>query len=64
MLQEYDTVRLTKPIEGKSIPVGTKGAVLIDYRSNPSAYEVEFIADGGDSLGLVTLTGDYLQKAE
>lgn len=61
MLQEYDTVRLIKPIAGKSIPVGAKGAILIDYGSKPPAYEIEFVSEGGETLGLVTLTEDYLE---
>ena len=60
MLSEYDVVRLRSSTSAVSIPVGTRGTILIVYDDSPIAYEVEFVDDLGSSLGTFTLQEDDL----
>ena len=55
MLLEYDVVRLRSASNALSVPVGSRGTVLIVYLDTPPAYEVEFVDDAGESLGIFTL---------
>ena len=55
MLSEYDVVRLRSATSAASVPVGTRGTVLIIYGDTPPAYEVEFVDKVGDSLGTFTM---------
>jgi hypothetical protein len=61
MLKEYQVVRLkTKRLE-PSIPEGTKGTILLIY-AKPCAYEVEFVANDGRSLGTATIKEEELSE--
>ncbi|MFI5716497.1 DUF4926 domain-containing protein [Nocardia sp. NPDC051750] len=57
----------TKPfwpgIGGQEIPENTVGAVVSVYGTSPLnvVYEVEFVADDGETLGIVTLSGSDIQ---
>lgn len=55
MLKEYDVVRLQSATSVVSVPVGTRGTILIVYNDTPPAYEVEFVDDLGGSLGTFTM---------
>ena len=55
MLKEYDVVLLKQSIPEVPLPSGTRGAILMVYHDNPPAYEVEFVDDFGNSLGVHTV---------
>ena len=61
-LREYDTVRLRRPIPQHRLDAGTLGAVVMVF-DDPPAYEVEFCAEDGSTLALVTLTESDLEPA-
>jgi hypothetical protein len=62
-LQEYDVVRLRRPLADGSVPVpvGTMGAVVMVYEGG-RAYEVEFCDEKGATLALLTLEEGDLEK--
>jgi hypothetical protein len=51
MFGEYETFRLTKPIPGQPIPVGSIGVVLMVFPGATPEYEVEFPDANGKNLG-------------
>lgn len=55
MFKEYDVIRLITERLSPTIPIGTKGTILVVYDATPSAYEVEFIAPDGRSFGTETV---------
>jgi len=57
MLHEYDVVILKQLTPEVPLPQGTRGTILIVYSDNPETYEVEFVDDGGESLGTYTVQG-------
>ncbi|WP_179472860.1 DUF4926 domain-containing protein [Mycolicibacterium vinylchloridicum] len=61
--QEYDGVRLLRPLPQYDLPVGAQGTVVMVYRdpSLPPTYEVEFADDDGVTLALVTLKDDDVE---
>ncbi|TDO14651.1 uncharacterized protein DUF4926 [Mycobacterium sp. BK086] len=61
--QEYDGVRLLRPLPEHDLPVGAQGTVVMVYRDAglPSAYEVEFADADGVTQALVTLGGDDIE---
>jgi len=64
MFQEYDVVVLKTNIPEISVPVATRGTVLIVYSSPLKAYEVEFFDKAGDSLGTFTIEEVNLDLVE
>ncbi len=53
--REYDVFRLVKPICGDdSVPLGSRGVVLMILGGNPIEYEVEFPDGTGGNLGTST----------
>lgn len=60
----YEVVRLRKRIPGQDLEPGATGTILIIHKAQPPAYEGEFIDEQGNSLGVVTLTGEYLDAAK
>lgn len=58
--KEYDTIVLRRPLEGRGIPAGTRGVVLMVFEVPTKAYEVEFVDPGGNSLGTFTVTEDQI----
>ncbi len=64
MFKEYDTFLLKQPIQHLTIPVGSKGVVLIVHKATPPAYEVEFADSEGRTLGIVTLTDEFMEPAK
>lgn len=61
--QEYDGVRLLRPLPQCDLAVGALGTVVMVYRNPglPPAYEVEFADDDGVTLALVTLKDDDVE---
>ncbi|WP_410052332.1 DUF4926 domain-containing protein [Bradyrhizobium sp. SZCCHNRI1029] len=51
LLREYDVVRLRRLVPTIPLPIGAQGTIVIDHRSKPPAYLVEFFSDG-DHVGL------------
>lgn len=64
MMQEYDTIVLKLPLAGASIPVGTKGVILMVYESPSKAYEVEFVDSTYKSLGTFTVKEDQIEASD
>ena len=62
-LQEYDVVRLLKPVPEHKLQAGSVGAVVGVYTS-PTAYEVEFADANGVTIALLTLQSDDLEKID
>jgi Domain of unknown function (DUF4926) len=65
MFKEYDVFRLKKALADDSVPIGTRGVVLIVYQGPPRAYEVEFPDGFGGSLGSAinyTITDEYMDR--
>ena len=60
---EYDSFKLAKALHDESVPLGTKGVVLMVLGGEPPAYEVEFPDDRGGNLGdapTYTITDEYM----
>jgi hypothetical protein len=55
MINELDTVVLTKNIPKSGLQQGDVGAVVHHY-SETAAYEVEFVAADGRTIALLTLS--------
>ena len=51
MYNEYDTFILAEPLTDTTIPVGTRGVVLMVLGGVPPSYEVEFPDGKGGNLG-------------
>jgi hypothetical protein len=60
-LQEYDVVRLRRPLPNHDLVEGSVGAVVMVF-DNPLAYEVEFCDQDGVTLALLTLVEEDLEK--
>lgn len=60
---EYDVVRLTRPLPEHRLDAGARGAVLMVFaEQQPAEYEVEFLDPHGDTIALLTLPEDVLRK--
>ncbi len=58
--EEYDVVRLLRPLPEHNLPAGSRGAVVMDYtkysdKDLPPAYEVEFMDSDGVTQAVVTI---------
>jgi hypothetical protein len=72
--EEYDTVRLLRPLPEHSLPAGSIGAVVMDHtkydhpkhtgKSLPPAYEVEFFDAHGITLAVVTILDEDLEVVQ
>lgn len=58
-LREFDVVALSESI-GPGLVRGTKGAVLMVHDHVNGIYEVEFVQENGESLGVATVSGRQL----
>jgi hypothetical protein len=63
MIQELDTVELTKSLPNVGLKAGDTGAVVAVYRGG-EGYAVEFFDADGDTLAVVTVTKDFVRPAE
>ncbi len=67
MLNEYDCVRLVKPLVGEQVPVGSKGVILMVHCEPRLAYEVEFFDEAGKTIGAslsFTVEPDQIETIE
>lgn len=62
MIQELDSVVLTKDIPEHHLKAGDTGAVVLVY-GKEEAYEVEFVALNGETFALVTLYPHQVRPA-
>ena len=65
MFNEYDTFILSQPLADATIPVGTRGAVLMVLGGEPISYEVEFPDGRGGNLGKdisYTITEEFMRR--
>jgi hypothetical protein len=62
MIEELDTVVLTRDIPERKLRQGDLGAVVLVHRDR-TAYEVEFVSLGGDTLAVITLPADSVRVA-
>jgi hypothetical protein len=62
MIQELDTVVLTRDIPAEGLRKGDLGAVVLVHQDG-AAHEVEFVTLDGDTLALVTLPTDAVRVA-
>ena len=53
-IKEHDSVVLSRPLPEHGLLIGVVNAVVFVHRNN-EAYEVEFIAGDGNTVGVVTL---------
>lgn len=63
MFKEYETFRLSKRLSDNSVPVGTRGVVLMILDKNKPKYEVEFPDEAGGNLGITmtyTIDQDFM----
>jgi hypothetical protein len=61
-LREYDLVRLRHPLPQHGLPEGAVGTILMAFEKPRRAYEVEFCAENGVTLALVTLDECDIEK--
>jgi hypothetical protein len=54
MIEEQDSVVLTRDMTQRKLRAGDIGTVVLVHRDG-AAYEVEFVTLGGDTLAVVTL---------
>jgi hypothetical protein len=62
MIQELDTVVLTRDIPEHKLNKGDLGAVVLVHGQG-TAFEVEFVTLGGETLALITLPAEAVRKA-
>ena len=63
---EYDVVHLVANFESEELSVqkGTRGTILMTFENDSTFYEVEFVDENGESVGIGTVPSQYLQKCE
>ena len=61
MLEEYDVVELTEKL-APGLEIGTRGAVLMVYHSDPPQYEVEFVDDRGATIEVRAVQEHQVRK--
>ena len=67
MFNEYDSFWLRRQLPDESIPIGTRGVVLMVFEGPPRAYEVEFPDGRGSNLGKAltyTVTEEFMSRTE
>ncbi len=63
MIQELDSVVLTRDLPEHGLTAGDVGAVVHCYADGP-AYEVEFVAGSGHTVALVTATENDIRQIQ
>lgn len=61
-IEEYDVVRLRRPLPEYKLAAGAVGAVVMVH-DDPRAYEVEFCDEQGVTLALLTLREEDIEPA-
>ena len=59
-MDELQCVKLIK--EFKGLPIGTNGTIVLKYTEND--YEVEFFDSNGETIGVYTIEGKYIELRE
>lgn len=62
MIQEHDSVVLTKDLAPEALKAGDIGTVVHIHRKG-EAYEVEFVSLDGETLAVVTLMANQVRPA-
>lgn len=62
MIQELDTIILTRDIPQQKLRKGDLGCVVFVHQGG-AAYEVEFVTLGGETLGVINLPADAVRAA-
>jgi uncharacterized protein DUF4926 len=62
MIQEHDSVVLTKDLASEALKAGDVGTVVHIHRKG-EAYEVEFVSLDGETLAGVTLMANQVRPA-
>jgi len=66
MFNEYETFRLSRELpDDNTIPVGTRGVVLMVLGGSPYEYEVEFPDGSGGNLGkslTYTISEEFMKQ--
>ncbi len=60
MFEELDVVTLTRNIPEHGLLKGSRGAIVYCY-ADRQAFEVEFVAESGETLALLTLGAGDIQ---
>jgi hypothetical protein len=58
--KEYDVVRLIAFVPDCSIPLGSVGTILVIHEYPYEAYEVEFLDEAGEPIGICILRPNQL----
>ncbi len=58
--KEYEIVTLSEPLSNSTIPVGTRGVVVMVYENVPTYYEVEFVNESNETIGIETVSENCL----
>lgn len=62
-IKEHDSVVLSRPLPEHGLQIGDVGAVVFVHRNN-EAYEGEFIAGDGNTVGAVTLKPEDIGRLD
>ena len=63
LIKEHDSVALSRSLPEHGLQIGDVGAVVFVHRNN-EAYEVEFIAGDGKTVGVVTLKPEDIRRLD
>jgi hypothetical protein len=63
MIHELDTVTLTHDIPESNLKQGDMGTIVHNYSAG-EAFEVEFVADDGETIAVLMLTHMDIQRLE
>ena len=63
MIEELETVVLTRDLPEYDLEAGDIGAVVLVHDSGRS-YEVEFVTLSGDTIAVVTVTADQIRRIQ
>lgn len=65
MFCEYDIVRLKREMPAEGLSAGATGIILLIYEQPPlpPAYEIEFIDGNGNTIAILALQEDEIEKA-
>lgn len=61
--EEYAYVELTEALDA-SLPIGTRGAVVMICPGSPPEYEVEFVDCEGETIAFRTMKGGQLRRVD
>jgi hypothetical protein len=62
-IKEHDFVVLFRPLPEHGLQIGDVGAIVFVHYNN-EAYEVEFIASDGNTVGVMTLKTEDIRRLD